>query len=49
MMRITVRSKDVPICNRTPIFREMLATELQSRGKYWGQGTEETEVITVTQ
>ena len=45
MMKTKERTKDVPICNETPICREPEATELQSRGKYLGQDTEETEII----
>ena len=45
MMKTKVRRKDATICDETPITREVEATKLQSRGKYLGQGTEETEVI----
>ena len=41
MMRKKARRKDAPSCDGTPITRRT-NTKLQSRGKYLGQGTEET-------
>ena len=48
MMRKKARRKDAPSCDGTPINRRLKATELQSRGKYLGQDTEET-IIRVPQ